>query len=190
MVFLHKNTYVEVITLSAWFESDGSDMLINALFICGWILGGILSETAVPSFFESLIMFMIRSIVCLIEFSSLISYDLVRTDHTAKQVKELIVASFANSNIPNVEITDCNYEDAGKLYLKHRHAGVDLQLEYAKKTVKHINELWGRDVILECIIGKIPTLISCISKSILTATVGPIGEDKDDTKTPASAPTP
>lgn len=93
----------------------------------------------------------------------LMSYDLVRTNHPSEQVKDLIVASFANSSIPNVEITNCNFEDAGKLYLIHRHAGIDLQLEYARKTVKHINELWGRDVILECIINKKPTLIKCKS---------------------------
>ena len=91
----------------------------------------------------------------------IMSYDLVRTDHTADQVRELIVASFANSSIPNVEITNCNYEDAGKLYLVHQHAGIDLQLEYAQKTTKHINELWGREVVLECIINKEETLIKC-----------------------------
>ena len=89
------------------------------------------------------------------------TYDLVRTDHTAEQVRQLIVASFANSSIPNVEITNCNFEDAGKLYLEHRHAGVDLQLEYAQKTVKHINELWGREVVLECLINKKLTWIRC-----------------------------
>ena len=92
------------------------------------------------------------------------SYDLVRTDHTAEQVRELIVASFANSNIPNVEIVNCNYDDAGKLFLIHRHAGIDLQLEYAQKTVKHIQELWGREVILECIINKKATRIKCPKK--------------------------
>lgn len=89
------------------------------------------------------------------------TYDLVRTDHTAEQVRQLIVASFANSSIPNVEITNCNFEDAGKLYMEHRHAGVDLQLEYAQKTVKHINELWGREVVLECLINKKLTWIRC-----------------------------
>jgi stage V sporulation protein R len=82
------------------------------------------------------------------------SYDLVRTDHTADQVRELIVASFANSNIPNVEITNCNFEDAGK------------QLEYAEKTVKHIQELWGREVVLECIINKKDTLIKCAAGKV------------------------
>ena len=89
------------------------------------------------------------------------SVDLVRTDHTADQVRQLIIASFANSNIPNVEITNCNFEDAGKLYLIHKHAGVDLQLEYAGKTVSHIHQLWGREVILDCIINKKQTWIKC-----------------------------
>ena len=106
----------------------------------------------------------------------IMSFDLVRTDHTAEQVRELIVASFANSNIPNVEITNCNFEDAGKLYLVHRHAGVDLQLEYASKTVKHINELWGRDIVLECIINKKETLIKCHSGKVEVTETTPMPE--------------
>jgi stage V sporulation protein R len=80
--------------------------------------------------------------------------DIVRTAHDAKEVRDLIVSTFAHSNIPKVEITNINYEDAGKLYLKHTWDGSDLNHEYAKKTLKHIHDLWGRDCLLETTINK------------------------------------
>ena len=89
-----------------------------------------------------------------------------------------------------MEITNCNFEDAGKLYLVHKHAGIDLQLEYAQKTVKHIRELWGREVILECIINKKPTLIKCCpnGKIEITEIVDDLVAVDDSAKVPAPMP--
>jgi stage V sporulation protein R len=82
------------------------------------------------------------------------AHQIVRTKHTAGQVKELIIKSFAHSHIPKVEIVNTNYGDSGKLYLEHRHVGSDLLMEYAKKTMEHIRTLWGRDCILKTKIDK------------------------------------
>lgn len=87
------------------------------------------------------------------------AYQLVRTQHTAEQVRDLIVNSFNHSNIPKIDIININFNDSGRLLLKHQHVGVDLQLEYAKKTMEHIHTLWGRDCVLKTIIGKKETEI-------------------------------
>jgi len=87
------------------------------------------------------------------------SYDLIVTNHDNKQIRDLIVASFAHSHIPQVEIVNVDYEGAGKLYLKHQYAGAELQLEYTKKTLNHIYDLWGKEIILETVFQKKPVLI-------------------------------
>jgi len=97
-------------------------------------------------------------------------YEIVRTKHEAKEVRDLIVSSFAHSHIPQVEIEDINYEGAGKLHLIHRWAGADLAYEYAIKTMGHIYDLWGRDCILETIVNK--------QRMKITATAEAIGHEK------------
>ena len=82
------------------------------------------------------------------------SIDVVRTKHDAKQVRDLIVGSFAHSHIPQVEIINVNYKDAGILLLRHKWAGTDLLLKYAVETLKHIHSVWRRPVILETVINK------------------------------------
>jgi stage V sporulation protein R len=92
------------------------------------------------------------------------SFDLIRTNHEADDVRNLIIASFAHSHIPEVNIVNINYEDAGKMFLKHSYAGAELQLEYAKKTLNHIYDLWGREVILETVLQKKPVHIKRMAK--------------------------
>lgn len=94
-----------------------------------------------------------------VQKETMVSYDLVRTKHTAEEIKNLIVQSFAMSQIPEIKIDNVNFNGAGHLYLKHNHAGLDLQLGYCTKTLEHIFDLWGRPVILETIINKQPVLI-------------------------------
>jgi stage V sporulation protein R len=101
--------------------------------------------------------------------------DVIRTQHDAKEVRDLIVASFSHSHIPKVEIININYQDAGKLYLKHQHAGADLQFKYATETMKHIHRLWGRDCILETYINKKPILII----AHIIAHNGEVGHEED-----------
>jgi len=79
--------------------------------------------------------------------------DIVRTKHESKTVAKVIINSFSHSHIPNIEIADGNYK-GGNLYMIHSHSGVDLDLEYAKRTMKHIRTLWGKDVYLETIINE------------------------------------
>ena len=80
------------------------------------------------------------------------TYDFVRTKHTAQEVAKLIIDSFAHSHIPKIEIVNGNGDDAKKMYIVHRHSGADLNIEYASHTMKHIHDIWGREIILETII--------------------------------------
>ena len=78
-----------------------------------------------------------------------VSYDYIRTDHTAEEIREIIINSYAHSGIPKIEIMNGNYNDNGSLYMMHRYAGVPLDKGYAIETMRHICHIWGRPVILE-----------------------------------------
>lgn len=80
------------------------------------------------------------------------SYDFIRTKHTAEQVAKLIVDSFAHSHIPKIEIVNGNGDDAKKMHMVHRHSGADLNIEFASRTMKHIYDLWGREIILDTMV--------------------------------------
>ena len=48
------------------------------------------------------------------------------------------------------------------MLLQHSHTGVDLQINYAVETVKHIHKLWGKNIYLKTIVNKEPVVIWCI----------------------------
>jgi len=46
------------------------------------------------------------------------------------------------------------------LYLRRRHEGQDLDLDYADKTLRYVYQLWGRPVHLETQAEGKPTVVS------------------------------
>jgi stage V sporulation protein R len=80
------------------------------------------------------------------------STDYVRTEHTAEQVRELIVNSFAHSGVPKIEIVNGNMNNEGILYLNHNYNGIPLDPKYTEETMRHIHRLWGRPVWLKTIV--------------------------------------
>jgi len=79
--------------------------------------------------------------------------DYVITRHKCKEIKELIINSFAHSHIPKVEIVNGNLNNKGDIMLRHKWSGSDFDKKFAEETMKHINTLWNRDVILNTKIG-------------------------------------
>ncbi len=77
------------------------------------------------------------------------SVDYIRTEHTAEQIRELIIASFANSGIPKIEIVEGNLMGDGTMVLEHRFNGLPLDKKYTEETLKHIYRVWGCPVILK-----------------------------------------
>lgn len=91
-------------------------------------------------------------------------FQAVVTGHEAKQIKDLIVASFAHSQIPLIEIINGKYQGNG-LFLEHKYAGVDLDRKYAEETMKHIYRLWGNPVFLKTIENGTEVALKCASKN-------------------------
>jgi stage V sporulation protein R len=74
-------------------------------------------------------------------------YEIV--DRNFKTVKEKLLTSLTNQGHPNISIVDGNFENRGELYLHHRYLGVDLDLKYARDTMRSIFTLWTRPVHIE-----------------------------------------
>jgi len=66
-----------------------------------------------------------------------------------KDIKETLIKNTGMNAIPVIKVEDADYSNNQTLYLKHYHDNRDLLLEYAEPTLRHIQRLWGRNVILE-----------------------------------------
>ncbi len=73
----------------------------------------------------------------------------VITDRDFKKVKQQLLFSLTNFGQPFILVQESNYENRGELYLRHRHEGIDLKIDYARETLKNIQKIWGRPVYLE-----------------------------------------
>ncbi|HXF05172.1 MAG TPA: SpoVR family protein [Blastocatellia bacterium] len=76
----------------------------------------------------------------------------VITDKSWERVRDQIVADMTNLGFPYIEVYDGDYNGNRELYLRHRYEGVELDLEYAQKTLEYVYKLWGRDVHLETVV--------------------------------------
>ena len=64
-------------------------------------------------------------------------------------VRDTILTSMTNFGQPYIVVEDGDYRRGRELYLKHRHEGDDLDLDYADKTLRYVYQLWARPVHLE-----------------------------------------
>jgi stage V sporulation protein R len=66
-----------------------------------------------------------------------------------EEVKRALLFQFTNGGRPVIELVDANYGNRGELLLVHRHAGVDLRLDWAKEALGNLASIWRRPVKLE-----------------------------------------
>lgn len=74
-------------------------------------------------------------------------YEIV--DRNFKNVKEKLLSGLTNQGQPNIQIVDANFENRGELLLGHKHLGVDLDLKYARETMRSIFSVWTRPVHIQ-----------------------------------------
>ncbi len=77
-----------------------------------------------------------------------------------KKIKERLLFGLTNFGQPIIRVKDGNYRNRGELYLHHDHFGVDLKLDHAQDTLRHLNRLWTRPVHIETSVDGRPTLLS------------------------------
>ena len=75
-------------------------------------------------------------------------------------IKDRLLFSLTNFGQPFIAVKDGNYRNRGELYLHQEHFGVDLRLDLAQDTLRHVHRLWTRPVHLETVVDGRPTLLT------------------------------
>ena len=79
-----------------------------------------------------------------------------------REIKETLIRNVGMGTVPEIKIEDADYNYNRVLFLRHFHDGRDLHLEYAKKTLQHLHQLWGHEVVLATMINNTKSLL-CFS---------------------------
>ncbi len=66
-----------------------------------------------------------------------------------KKIKDTLLKNVGMAALPVIKVVDADFLGERTLYLQHEYDGRELDLEYAEKTLKYTQQLWGFDVILE-----------------------------------------
>jgi stage V sporulation protein R len=68
-----------------------------------------------------------------------------------EQIKRQLLFRLTNFGQPFISVEDANYNNRGELYLRHRHEGIDLRMDYARDTMRNLHKIWTRPVHLETV---------------------------------------
>ncbi|MFN4895708.1 MAG: SpoVR family protein [Pseudomonadota bacterium] len=90
----------------------------------------------------------------------------VPDDESWKEVRDNLIKNVGTGSLPVIKVEDADFGRNRTLYLKHYHDGRDLQLEYADHTLKHVAQLWEREVVLETIINGKGSLLKIVGESL------------------------
>ncbi|MCM2279237.1 MAG: SpoVR family protein [Oligoflexia bacterium] len=74
-------------------------------------------------------------------------YEIAERDF--KKVKEKLLFQLTNMGQPFIHVTDGNFQNKGELLLWHKHQGLDLDVKWARETMRGLSELWKRPVNVE-----------------------------------------
>ncbi len=77
-----------------------------------------------------------------------------------KKVKDRLLFGLTNFGQPVIRVKDGNHRNRGELYLQHEHSGIDLKVDHAQDTLRHLHRLWTRPVHIETGVDGRPTLLS------------------------------
>ncbi len=66
-----------------------------------------------------------------------------------KAVKETLLRQTGMGSVPVIRIHDADLGRSGTLHLRHEHDGRDLDPDYARESLKRLQRLWGRPVVLD-----------------------------------------
>ncbi len=77
-----------------------------------------------------------------------------------REIKEKLLFRLTNFGQPFIFVEDGNYNNRGEMYLRHRHEGVDLKMDYARDTMRNLHKIWTRPIHLETIIDEKKRLLA------------------------------
>lgn len=71
------------------------------------------------------------------------------SDRDFDVVKKRLLTSLTNFGQPIIAVVDANLNNRGELKLQHTCEGIDLDIEYARETLKALFHIWKRPVLIE-----------------------------------------
>lgn len=77
-----------------------------------------------------------------------------------ERVRDQIVRGLTTYGIPYIAVTDGDHRRNRELYLKHAFDGDELDARYTERTLRYVQQLWGRPVHLESVLDDKPVLFS------------------------------
>ncbi|MCA9507224.1 MAG: SpoVR family protein [Myxococcales bacterium] len=72
--------------------------------------------------------------------------DFVIESREFSAIKQKLLNSLTNMGHPQIQVINGNYENRSELLLEHVFASVELDLNYARETLKNLASLWSRPV--------------------------------------------
>jgi len=77
------------------------------------------------------------------------SGDFIISSRDFSAVKQKMLFMLTNHGQPRLYVVDGNHGNAGGLLLEHRYEGVDIQLQWAERTLSNLVKAWGRPVAVQ-----------------------------------------
>lgn len=77
-----------------------------------------------------------------------------------KEIKEKLLFRLTNFGQPYIVVENANQNNRGELYLVHRFEGVDLQMDYARETMRNLYKIWTRPIHLQTMVDNRKRLLS------------------------------
>lgn len=71
------------------------------------------------------------------------------SDREFDVVKKKLLISLTNFGSPIISVVDANFGNRGELKLYHEHDSIDLDIQYARETLKNLHKIWKRPVLIE-----------------------------------------
>jgi stage V sporulation protein R len=76
------------------------------------------------------------------------------------EIKKRLLLQLTNFSQPLIEVVDANHKNRGELLLVHRHEGFDLDIPFARDTLRNLHTIWKRPVHIETSVNNQRTLYS------------------------------
>ncbi|MBW3622557.1 MAG: SpoVR family protein [Armatimonadetes bacterium] len=77
-----------------------------------------------------------------------------------EKVRDALVGQMTNMGFPVIMVEESDYRRNSELYLRHAYEGKELDLNYARHTLKYVQILWGRPVHLETVVDEQKVLLT------------------------------
>ena len=82
------------------------------------------------------------------------------SDRDFQAVKQQLLFRLTNMGRPIITLVEGNFRNRAELLLRHRHEGVDIDLEESRDALKNLHRLWQRPVNLETVVDDQRKLLS------------------------------